>query len=149
MIWIWISDLRSLGWFSLWTGSRVWVWGKIVQEKWSEVMCRGTWRWPKGPQLWEFLGAWSSLRVSSPGRCTASSGVYIVRKECKRTTVREASYSSHHTRLMSSGSVNIRYWLFSDPISLPVLQEIMEHDGTLMIEKYEIVSINALLRDTS
>ena len=55
------------------------------------------------------LGASSGLRASSLERSAASSRVYIVGKECKRTTVREASYSSHHTRLMSSGNVNIRY----------------------------------------
>ena len=160
MIRIWISDSRSLGWCSLRAGSRAWVRGKIVQEKWSEPCC-GTWCWPKGPRSGNLLTssrphrcfrASSSLRASSLGCSSAlgaSSRVYIVGKECKRTTAREASYCSHHTRLMSSGNMNIRYWLFTDPVSLPVLQEIMEHDGTLMLEKSEIVSINCLLRDTS
>ena len=160
MIRIWISDPRSPGLCSLRAGSHVWVREKIVPEKWGEAVC-GTWRWPKGPHSGNLLTssrphrcfrASSSLRASSLGHSSASgasSRVYIVGKECKRTTVREASYSSHRTRLMSSGNVNIRYWLFTDPVSLPVLQEIMEHDGTLMLEKSEIVSINCLLRDTS
>ena len=64
MIRIWISDPRSLGWCSLRAGSRVWVRGKIAQEKWSEVMCRGTWRWPKGPQLWEFVNIYPPIQMS-------------------------------------------------------------------------------------
>ena len=135
--------------------------GEKLSRKSEVKPCCGTWRWPKGPRSGNLLTssrphscfrASSSLRASSLGRSSASgasSRVYIVGKECKRTTAREASYSSHHARLMSSGNVNIMYWLFTDPVSLPVLQEIMEHDGTLMLEKSEIVSINCLLRDTS
>ena len=105
--------------------------GEKLSRKSEVKPCCGTWRWPKGPRSGNLLTsshphrcfrASSSLRASSLGRSSASgasSRVYIVGKECKRTTVREASYSSHHTRLMSSGNVNIRCWLFTDPVISP------------------------------